>query len=80
MNNIEKIEKIAVTYAKGLKNECKPNPFNYPIVDKWNYKYIWKPNMRIIFSFIRLMVDERMKEVLNDGYYNQFCDIKQFPY
>ena len=35
-----------------LKEKEKPNPNNYPIIDKWNYKYVFKPNMNRIFECV----------------------------
>lgn len=74
------VEKIAITYLKALKEKVKPNPNHYPIVDKWNQKYIWNPNKYMIFAFLRGIIDEKMKEVINDGEFGKFCDVKQVPY
>ena len=69
-------EEIAVTYLKALKEKTKPNPYHYPIIDKWNQKYIWNPNKYIIFAFVRKILDEKMQEVINDGMFEKFCDVK----
>ena len=75
------VEKIAVMYLKALKKKTKPNPNHYPIVDKWNQKYVWNPNKYMIFSFLTSVIDERMQEVINNGeLFEQFCDVKQIPY
>ena len=74
------IEEITITYLKTLKEKIKPNPNRYPIVDKWNQKYVWNPNKHMIFSFLRNVIDERMQEVINNGeLFEQFCDVKQIP-
>ena len=75
------IEEIAITYLKALKEKTKPNPNHYPIVDKWNQKYIWIPNKYMIFSFLRSIIDERMQEVISNGeLFEQFCVVKQIPF
>lgn len=78
---MSKVEEVAIAYLKALKEQTKPNPNHYPIVDKWNQKYIWNPNKYMIFSFLRNVIDERMQEVISNGeLFEQFCDIKQIPY
>lgn len=75
------VEEVAITYLKALKEKTKPNPNHYPIVDKWNQKYVWKPNKYMIFSFMTSVIDERMQEVVTNGeLFEQFCDVKQIPY
>ena len=75
------VEKIVITYLKALKEKTKPNPNHYPIVDKWNQKYVWNPNKYMIFSFLRRVIDERMQEAIDNGeLFEQFCDVKQIPY
>lgn len=75
------VEKIFVTYLKALKEKTKPNPNHYPIIDKWNQKYVWNPNKYMIFSFLRRVIDERMQEAIDNGeLFEQFCDVKQIPY
>lgn len=69
-----------IAFVEELKQKWKPNPFGYLIVDKWNCKYVWNPNKHIIFGFISLIMEEKMKEVFNDGYIDQFCDVKQISY
>ena len=74
-------EKIAITHLKALKEKTKPNPNHYPIVDKWNQKYVWNPNNYMIFNFLISAIDERMQEVISNGeLFEQFCDVKQIPY
>lgn len=75
------IEEITITYLKTLKEKIKPNPNHYPIVDKWNQKYVWNPNKHMIFSFLTGVIDEKMQEVINNGeLFEQFCDVKQIPH
>ena len=78
---MSEVEEVAIAYLKALKEQTKPNPNHYPIIDKWNQKYVWNPNKYMIFSFLRRVIDERMQEVINNGeLFEQFCDIKQIPY
>lgn len=78
---MSKVEEVAIAYLKALKEQTKSNPNYYPIVDKWNQKYIWNPNKYMIFSFLRNVIDERMQEVISNGeLFEQFCDVKQIPY
>lgn len=64
-----------------ISKQCKPNPNHYPIIDKWNRKYIWNPNKNMIFNFLISAIDERMQEVIDNGeLFEQLCDVKQIPY
>lgn len=75
------VKENAIIYLKALAEKIKPNPNHYPIVDKWNQKYVWNPNKYMIFSFLRSVIDERMQEVISNGeLLEQFCDVKQIPY
>lgn len=35
-----------------LTKGMKPNPNKYPIVDKWNYKYVYLPNRTKIYECV----------------------------
>lgn len=35
-----------------IKKELKPNPHNWPIVKKWNYKYVWNKYKYRLFELI----------------------------
>ena len=74
------IEEIAITYLKALWAKTKPNPNHYPIVDKWNQKYVWNPNKYLIFAFLEKVIDEEIRKAIDDGVFEKFCDIKQIPY
>ena len=70
-----------IAFVEGLKQKWKPNPFGYPIVDKWNYKYVWNPNKYMTFSFLMSAIDERMQDAIDNGeLFKQLCDVKQIPF
>lgn len=35
-----------------IRQRIKPNPNHYPIVDKWNYKYVYLPHRIELFESI----------------------------
>lgn len=59
-------EEILADYRQKLKNtvlkRLKPNPNHYHIVDKWNYKYVIRPNIHEIFD----MIEDAMCEVISN--------------
>ena len=70
-----------IAFVEGLKQKWKPNPFGYPIVDKWNYKYVWNPNKHMTFYFLSSAIDERVQEAISNGeLFEQLCDVKQIPF
>ncbi len=44
----EKLKKELEIITKNLK----PNPNNFIIINKWNYKYVFKPNCKKIYDLI----------------------------
>lgn len=74
------VKENAIIYLKTLAEKIKPNPNHYPIVDKWNQKYVWNPNKYLIFVFIEKAIDEEIRKAIDDGVFEKFCDIKQIPY
>ena len=47
-------------------DELKPNPHKYPIIDKWNYKYVIRPHKHDVFSFVEKTIEKYMEEQLYD--------------
>lgn len=39
----------------------KPNPHNYPIVNKWNHKYVYATHRAEIFEMVEETITEYMK-------------------
>lgn len=44
----------------------KINPNHYPIIDKWNYKYGFMTNRKIIFDKIEELIDERIYDIFRE--------------
>lgn len=47
-------------YLDQLPHKPKPNPHHYPIIDHWNYKYVWRPHRHDIFD----MVDKALEDLI----------------
>lgn len=45
-------------------DELKPNPHRYPIVDKWNYKYVIRPHKRELFKLISETIENNIEELV----------------
>ena len=62
-------EEIIASYKQKLQNtvlkRLKPNPDHYPIVNKWNYKYVVRPNLYEIFDIIEEAMDEIIGSNIN---------------
>lgn len=63
-----------------LFQQCKPNPNHYPIVDKWNYKYVYLPYRIELFESIVDYIYKKTMEGVNDEWFGKFCDVKQISY
>ena len=67
-----------MTTREFIKQNLKSNPNNYPIIDKWNYKYIYLPNRFKLFKEIEEEID---KEIFNlfvkEEFYKKFVTIKE---
>ena len=59
--NIDQIQKECrrVVHA----DELKPNPHGYPIIDKWNYKYVIRPHQRELFKFVEETIEDNIEEL-----------------
>lgn len=65
-------QKDAVDELKRISSKFKPNPFHYPIVNKWNIKYVWNPYRIKIFNLVTSVVEDKIIEALNDEYFDRF--------
>ena len=64
----QKLKKELETMAKNLK----PNPNNFIIINKWNYKYVFKPNRKKIYDLIEEYIfqsSENVSEELISPFY-----------
>ena len=68
---LEKYKKQLQEFKTQLR--IKPNPNNYPIVDKWNHKAL-RPHLKEIFDMMERAVDEYI------GLMNPEEDITYFKY
>ena len=58
-----------------LKERIKPNPYHFPIVDKWNYKYVYLPNQNKIFLLLLNYLDNSIPFLIEQNI-NSFINIK----
>lgn len=63
-----------------IRQRIKSNPNHYPIVDKWNYKYVYLPHRIKLFESIVDYIYKKTMEGMNDEWFGKFCDVKQIPY
>lgn len=47
-----------------MGKNLKPNPNHYPIIDKWNYKYVYAPNRDKVFKKLEEMIDMTLSPIL----------------
>ena len=63
---------------KEITKKKKPNPNNFPIVDKWNYKYIYLSNKERIFNLILKYFENKYKKEYSTKLIDSFVDIIDF--
>lgn len=68
----QELKKELETITKNLK----PNPNNFIIINKWNYKYVFKPNRKKIYDLIEEYVFQSptLEDITNS--IENFVDIK----
>lgn len=54
----------------------KPNPNHYPIIDKWNSKYGFMPNRKLIFDKIEELIDERINDIFEETLFNKMVTLE----
>ncbi len=62
--------------SQQISQQCKPNPNHYPIVDKWNYKYVYLPHRIELFESIIDYIDKQIYGECEDEWFGKFCDVK----
>lgn len=60
----EKIYQETKQSTQDIMDKIKPNPNNYPIIDKWNYKYVYAPNRDNVFKILEEMIDMTLSPIL----------------
>lgn len=67
-----------MTTREFIKQNLKSNPNNYPIIDKWNYKYIYLPNRFKLFEEIEEEIDKAIfSSFVKEEFYKRFATIKE---
>lgn len=46
----------------------KPNPNNWPIIKKWNTKYIYNPSGRDLFNLLENAIDTEMRLTIGKSF------------
>lgn len=49
-------------------DRIKPNPNNWPIINKWNTKYIYNPSGRDLFTLLEHVMDTEMKIEIGESF------------
>lgn len=59
-----------------IKSQLKPNPNNWPIVNRWNYKFVWN---KYKFQLFQTMTKEMNREIPKyiDFTIKNFANIKE---
>ena len=70
----QELKKELETKNKNLK----PNPNNFKIIDKWNYKYVFKPNRKKIYDLIEEYIFQSPEDIINsiEKTFENFVEIK----
>lgn len=71
-------QEVLLRELKEITKKKKPNPNNFPIVDKWNYKYIYKPNKEKMFNLFLKYFEDKYQKVYLTKFFDNFVDIKDF--
>lgn len=58
-----------------ILRKLKPNPNNYLIVNKWNYKKVYLPNSQKIFELVSDCIDSQ-QSVANVSMFENFANVK----
>ena len=58
-----------------ITNRLKPNPHNFPIVDKWNYYKVFLPNRNRLFTLMSDYLENQIPLEV-DTMISQLADIK----
>lgn len=67
-----------MTTREFIKQNLKPNPNNYPIIDKWNYKYVYFPNRFKLFEEIEKEIDKAIFNLFaKEEFYKRLITIKE---
>lgn len=61
-------EKIYQEAKDIMGKNLKPNPNHYPIIDKWNYKYVYAPNRDNVFKILEEMINITLSPILEKLY------------
>lgn len=65
---------------KIITKNLKPNPNNFKIIDRWNYKYVFKPNRKKIYDLIEeyIFQSPTPKDIIDsiEKTFENFADIK----
>ena len=77
MKNImteQELKKKLETITKNLKS----NPNNFIIINKWNYKYVFKPNRKKIYDLIEEYIFQSPENIINSikRTFENFVNIK----
>lgn len=71
-------QEVLLKELKEITKKKKPNPNKFPIVDKWNYKYIYLPNKEKIFNLILKYFENKYKKEYSTKLIDSFVNIKDF--
>ena len=67
-----------IRYLNNLLKNKKPNINHFPIIDKWNYKYIIKPNLFKIYVCLFNFLEQKLtEEKFYEEIIKNFVDIKK---
>ena len=71
-------QEILLKELKEITKKKKPNPNNFSIVHKWNYKYIYLSNKEKIFNLILKYFESKYKKEYSTKLIDSFVNIKDF--
>lgn len=71
-------KEILLKELKEITKKKKPNPNNFPIVNKWNYKYVYLPSKEKIFNLILKYFEYNYQKEYFTKLFDNFADVKDF--
>ena len=72
-NHDERVKDLFLERFPELR-KMKPNPYNWPIIKKYNYR-IWRKVARRVYNLISAVIDILI-EKKSVGFYPDFVDVK----
>ena len=68
--------KIKALQTKYHWERIKPNPNHWPIINKWNMKYIYNPSRHDLYDVLSEAIEEGLKYSYQKDIFRHFCNVE----